>query len=121
MQTAVNLKDKIQKIIDNENITHDEFHQRLDMSKAGYYSMVKVNDCKLSTLYRICDLFQVPIDYLTKQEYTIDMVNRTYNALNLAEPNEGILKYKLDSCRDLNQALTIENMELRQQLKRKRK
>jgi len=121
MQTTVNLKDKIQKIIDNENITFDEFHQRLDMSKGGFYSMLKVNDCKLSTLYRICELFQVPIDYLTKQEYSIDMVNRTALSLNAAEHTEHLLQYKLDSCRDLNQALTIENMELRQQLKRKKK
>jgi hypothetical protein len=117
MQNAVNLKDKINKIISSKGISKTFFAKQINMSLPGFNSMIEVNDCKLSTLFKICEVYHISIDYLIKNEVpllfhefeensTINKDNSSVTVVN--DANEDSLLYKLNSCREINERLNKE-------------
>lgn len=123
MQNAVNLKDKINKIISSKGISKTFFAKQINMSLPGFNSMIEVNDCKLSTLFKICEVYHVSIDYLTKNEIGLffhEIEEKPYtdkeNNSTAFEPITNQLQYKLDSCREINQRLNHEIFELKDEL-----
>ena len=117
MQIPVNLKDKIQKIINRDGITIDTLHQKLDISKAGLYNIMNNNDCKLSTLFLMSKVLKVPIEYFVLSEYPLpDYKVEPVNIVN--EDSTTTLQYKLESCRGINQRLNYEIFELKDELVR---
>ncbi len=126
MKNVVSIKEKINKIINSKGISKSFFAKQINMSLPGFNSMIEVNDCKLSTLYKICEVYHVSIDYLTKNEVGlffheteekthIDKENNIAHTQAMPPiPNE--LQYKLDSCREINQRLNHEIFELKDEL-----
>jgi DNA-binding Xre family transcriptional regulator len=117
MQYAVNLKDKINKIISSKGISKTFFAKQIGMSLPGFNSMIEVNDCKLSTLFKICEVYHISIDYLIKNEAplffhefkensTATKENSTITVVN--DTTEDSLMYKLNSCREINERLNKE-------------
>lgn len=115
MQIPVNLKDKIQKIINRDGITIDLVHQKLDISKAGLYNIMNNNDCKLSTLFLMAKVLKVPIEYFVLSEFPLpDYKVEPVNMVN--EDAATTLQYKLDNCREINQRLNLEIFDLKDEL-----
>jgi hypothetical protein len=117
MQYAVNLKDKINKIINSKGISKTFFAKQIGMSLPGFNSMIEVNDCKLSTLFKICEVYHISIDYLIKNEVPLffhefeENSNATKDNSTITMVNdttEDSLLYKLNSCREINERLNKE-------------
>lgn len=124
MQYAVNLKDKINKIINSKEISKTFFAKQIGMSLPGFNSMIEVNDCKLSTLFKICEVYHISIDYLIKNEVPLFFHENEENSYNnntivnnqVTEPVKSELQYKLDSCREINQRIMTELYEVKDEL-----
>jgi transcriptional regulator with XRE-family HTH domain len=66
------IKETIDREVKRKNLTKKEFAERIGMTEAGFYRLLKHNDMKLSTLEEMGKVLEIPVEkFFDNDEKTI--------------------------------------------------
>lgn len=112
MQNAVNLRNNFIPALKKRGWTIEEFAQKCDLTKAGMINIFNNNDTKLSTLYIMCKVADIPITDVLQNQLSD---NNTLNEPQ-AQYGDTPLHLKYTNCLENNNHLTTQLRKCQEEL-----
>jgi len=72
-----NIEITLNEILAKKKLTIPKLAEKIGMSKQNLYPMIKNNDMHISTLQKICEVLEVPINYFFDEKYSILIAENT--------------------------------------------
>lgn len=67
---------KIEQIRMERKVSQREICDYIGMTRAGYQNMINLNDMKLSTLIKIAEFYNIPVEWFVSDYSSSDQIDR---------------------------------------------